>query len=115
MFYSLCIQKFVRQALLRFQIDVRTGKGSKDKSPGAHQYLHLALRLFLAYSRKYDPLMQKSLSEVGATMTKEDETFRNEITIARLAVGHSSWKSVGISSSKDYLKLQFEDEGHRLY
>jgi hypothetical protein len=114
-FYSLCIQNFVRQALLRLQIDVRTGKESKEKSPGAHQYLHLALRLFLAYSRKYDPLTQKTRKEHGLAVTEQDEIFSNEVIIARLAVGHSSWLSVGIGNSKDYLKLLFEDEGHKLY
>ena len=115
MFYSLCIQNFVRQALLRLQIDVRTGKESKEKSPGAHQYLHLALRLFIAYSRKYDPLTQKLPKEFGVAVTEQDEMFGNEAIIARLAVGYSSWSSVGITSSKDYLKLLFEDEGHKLY
>lgn len=114
-FYSLCIQNFVRQALLRLQIDVRTGKESKEKSPGAHQYLHLALRLFIAYSRKYDPLTQKLPKEVGVIVTEQDEVFGNEVIIARLAVGYSSWSSVGITSSKEYLKLLFEDEGHKLY
>ncbi|CZR58151.1 uncharacterized protein PAC_08042 [Phialocephala subalpina] len=110
-FYSLCIQNFVRQVLLQLPAGVRR----ENKSNGAQEYLHLALRLFLAYSRKYDPLSQKSQKDFGTTsMSEEDVLFDNEITVARMAVAYDSWKSVGIKSSKDYLNLLFEDEGQTL-
>ncbi|KAF8864006.1 hypothetical protein BDZ45DRAFT_74428 [Acephala macrosclerotiorum] len=109
-FYSLCIQNFVRQVLLQFQGCMEP----ENRSIGAQQYLHLAVRLFLAYSRKYNPLNQKSQKEFGATMSHDDALFESEIAVARMAVAYDSWKSVGIKSSKDYLNLLFEDEGHTL-
>ncbi|CZR60117.1 uncharacterized protein PAC_10012 [Phialocephala subalpina] len=92
-FYSLCIQHFVRKALLQLHESASLVEGSKEKPAGAQQYLHLAVRLFLAYSRKYDPLIQKLQTDFGATMSQEDILFNNEIAVTRLAVGHVAWKS----------------------
>lgn len=111
-FYSLCIQRFVRKALI--SLFSREVPGiSEQQCFGAQEYLHLALRLFVAYSRTYDPLTRDIPSNFGPDIGEEDKLFMNEIRIAQIVVG--DWATMDIKSTSDYLKMILNDDGKNLH
>jgi hypothetical protein len=110
-FYSLCIQSYVRRIL----IDL--AKDQKDMSEafynGFRQYLHLAVRLFIAASGSHDPLTPDcSISTEPSVETKPRLPAAYEV--AQRAVQQSNWEAQHIFSSADYLKHIFEDSGGSL-
>jgi hypothetical protein len=73
------------------------------------QYLHLAVRLFIAVSSSYDPLIQNISSDQALSSTESDKAiFNNRCKVAQIAVGQGEWGSKGINSSAEYLKQLFE-------
>jgi hypothetical protein len=106
-FYSLCIQSIVRKALINL-----LGNGeSANASLGAKQYLHLAVRLFIASSGIQDPLMRNFSAELENL--PDDEASRNEdYRLAQYSTQQKIWPSIGVTSSADYLKYIFEDDGN---
>jgi hypothetical protein len=105
-FYSFCIQGIVRRALMSiFQLFRR----SLDE---VTQYLHLAVRLFVAVSSSYDPLIQNTSSDQALSSTDSDKAIlNNRCKVAQIAVRQGEWESKGINSSAEYLKQLFEDRG----
>ncbi|SRR6266536_1781473 len=77
----------------------KTNSESNSTALGSNQYLQLPVRLFIATSGDLDPLVKSTSAEEGDP----------DIEPARFAVNYSSWISVGINSSADYLRLLFED------
>lgn len=102
-FYSLCIQSVVRKALLGMaQSDLYLKSKHSDRLlAGSKQYLYLPLRLFIASSGKFDPLIATS---------GNGEDYRE----AQRAVGQLEWASQNITGSADYLRRLFEDDGETL-
>jgi len=103
-FYSLCIQNIVRELLV---IIVRDFWDEYDKADtlAPKCYLHLALKLFLASSGGYDPVMSNYNSEES---TKATEI--NYFKLAQNAVDQPSWAGRNIRSSRDYLYRLFKIE-----
>ncbi|KAF2806452.1 uncharacterized protein BDZ99DRAFT_95242 [Mytilinidion resinicola] len=105
-FYSLCIQGFVRRALCHI-LNSEDYHKNIQRSISATQYLHIAVRLFIARSGLYDPLVPGSLDEsLGA-----DETTIHNYQAAQVAVNWSSWASHDIWNSGSFLRYLFEDKG----
>ncbi|KAF8863955.1 hypothetical protein BDZ45DRAFT_72958 [Acephala macrosclerotiorum] len=93
----------VRRAMLKL---------SPSNDPAARQYLYLATRLFAASSGTYDPLIRDYASP---DLSKDQEvSYVSSFRTAQLAVGQSAWASKGITSSAEYLKQIFEDDGEEL-
>jgi len=106
-FYSFCIQSIVRKALINL---VGIG-GSIDACLGAKQYLHLAIRLFIASSGIHDPLM-RSFSAEPENLPDDEASRVEDYILAQYASQQKKWSSIGIMSSADYLKYIFEDDGN---
>jgi hypothetical protein len=101
-FYSFAIQALVRQ-LIRHLSFTANSEWATD------QYLHLAIRLFIASSGDYDPLMRDYVS-----LSKGKEvvsSYVSDLQEAKDAVEQDSWGPRGILSSADYLRDLFEDKG----
>jgi hypothetical protein len=105
-FYSFCIQSIVRKALINL---VGIG-GSIDACLRAKQYLHLAVRLFVASSGIHDPLM-RSFSAEPENLPDEEASRVEDYRLAQYASQQKEWASIGVLSSADYLKYIFEDDG----
>jgi hypothetical protein len=102
-FYSLCIQSVVRRAL----VSLVSNKGSINACLGAKKYLHLGVRLFIASSGTYDPLF----SAGSKALVDGDVPRVDDYILARYALRLETSAPVGITSSADYLKYVFEDDG----
>jgi hypothetical protein len=116
-FYSLSIQGYVRSLLLKVEFvgycnSSNTGDFITSR---ASQYLHLALRLFIAVSAGFDPIVeqQESRSVLNALTTLT--TLEDYYETARRAVQADSWFEQGIFSSFDYLMRQLEVDGTLLH
>lgn len=90
-FYSLRIQSKVRQCLTKL-LDTES---SGEAAAGGAAYMHLAVQLFVASSRSYDPMMCANVE-------------LPDVVLARTALQQEGWESVGIYSSSDYLYMLFE-------
>ncbi|CZR55152.1 uncharacterized protein PAC_05038 [Phialocephala subalpina] len=90
-----------------------------EESPGKEhlrcaQFLHLPVRVFIAASGAFDPLVE----EASASSLNYEESMIpsfKEYKEARVAVDQPNWESRGISGFGDYLKHLFEDHGGDLY
>lgn len=97
-FYSLCIQSFVRVNLMKLSEHLQTSTKISDQWSDAKVYLHLFISLFQAASAEYDPItMADHLSP----------TEMNQITLARIAVNPWHWEEQGVHSSYDHLRRIF--------
>jgi hypothetical protein len=107
-FYSFCIQGIVRRALVRLTSTCVL----KCDLNGVKQYLYLAVRLFIASSGTYDPLIQNLSSDTVLSSTEIlEETPNKHYKLAQVAVRQAEWESKGIKGSAEYLKQLFEDVG----
>ncbi|KAF4626521.1 hypothetical protein G7Y89_g11637 [Cudoniella acicularis] len=95
-FYSLCIQAFVRRGLIELMGHQATMSMDVGIKP-ASGYLHLAVRLFIACSGKYDPLRREIV------LPKTDSFSAVELDMAQKVVGKEKWEKVGKDTSADYL------------
>jgi hypothetical protein len=107
-FYSFCIQGIVRRALIELTNAQTTGGNTN----GVVEYLHLAIRLFVASSSTYDPLIQnlapdRALQSTDSFTTADREHYKT----AQLAVQQADWAWDGIYSTADFLKQLFGDDG----
>jgi hypothetical protein len=100
-FYSLCIQNFVRWILLRL-----TEFYGDDFQSRAANYLNLAVRLFCASSGE-DILSQEQAEDIIPIFSPAG-ILETKIAIARYAVQHSTWKERDIQGSAHYLKSLFD-------
>lgn len=109
-FYSLCIQGLVRLALCKI---VNNSEILDPERIFATQYLYLVVRLIIARSGSYDPLLKDWQSSVLESPKKDwriVEHFQN----AQVAVNRPSWASQGIYNSGGFLRKLFEDNGETL-
>jgi len=104
-FYSLCIQNLVGDLLISI-VRRLFHECSEADLLASKRYFHLAVKLFIASSAGYDPVMSNynSAESVPATET-------NHFKLAREAVDQSSWAGRNIHSSRDYLYRLFEIDG----
>lgn len=74
-------------------------------------YLSVALRLFIATSSHYDPLVRDYSVVYSASRlkTKEEYALDEHFKAAQVAVQQDTWKSNGIENSMQYLQNLFED------
>jgi hypothetical protein len=107
-FYSLCIQGLVRKILMELASWKYTGLLLPSPSLEIKQYLHLAVRLFIAASGTHDPLMSDYLDLEG------EQPCDHPFKMAQLSIKKAEWRERGINSSGDYLKRLFEDHGESL-
>jgi hypothetical protein len=110
-FYSFCIQSTVRKALIVLENDAvisNTDGGSLVRK----QYLHLPVRLFIASSGPYDPLIKCASSSHSSA--DRDGPSALDCEVACIAVNQAEWNLRGIRCSGDYLKELFEDAGDTL-
>lgn len=107
-FYSFCIQAVVRKALKI----LTTGTHSQPSElEWVKEYLHLAIRLFISASGRYDPLTQSFGFGVDESAQSEDLPTSEDYEAARVALGIPNNDFI---SSSDYLKRIFEDSGEPL-
>ncbi|KUJ23251.1 uncharacterized protein LY89DRAFT_177184 [Mollisia scopiformis] len=99
-FYSLCIQGFVRRALIQLNPESCTD----DET---NQYLYLAIRLFGASSGTYDPLTR----DYATCSEGSDNSMAGNFKAAQLSLHQYKWTSSEITGSVNYLKRLFEDKG----
>lgn len=120
-FYSLCIQSYVRHALMA--IEKQLCFDSADDVPAEDltgtQYLHLAAVLFTAASAKYDPLLGGRLQYAITESAIIPETNVPELhhSSARIACEVDRWPEVGVKNSYQFLRrllqigsIDFEQE-----
>jgi hypothetical protein len=69
-------------------------------------YPYNAIKLFIASSGKYDPLMER-WEVIGLGNTRSEGRNPINFRAAQLAVGQSKWQESGIESSAQYLKQFF--------
>jgi hypothetical protein len=107
-FYSFCIQSFVRGALI-----LLVSKFDANQTTAASQYLHLAVNLFFvtcnATGKGYDPLSYdfRHLSPVEISTLTRNYLEAKEGRLAQIAVQEDSWENNGINSAYDYLGQLF--------
>ena len=116
-FYSLCIQGHVRKVVVKLaktgQDDCLDDTDTSDEATcNFKQYLHLALRLFIAASSAYDPLLPDYFTNL--TEPSENVDVLKTYKTAQEAVRRDSWSSKGIFSLEEYLARIFEDAGDKL-
>jgi hypothetical protein len=104
-FYSLCIQNIVRELLVVIVRDF-WDKYDKADTLAPKCYLHLAVKLFLASSGGYDPVMSNYNSAESIETTET-----NHFKLCQAAVKQFSWAGRGINSSRDYLCRVFGIDG----
>ena len=102
-FYSLCIQGFVRTTLINL---ARYFGGNSETLSRASTYLHLAVRLFCAGSGE-DLLAQDPVHDTIPIFSPSG-IIDTKIAIARHAVQYTTWKERKIQGSALYLKCLFE-------
>lgn len=104
-FYSLIIQSMVRKLLLSLVNSFQLSPLSNIK-----QYLHLAIRLFIASSRKHDPLVHDWSGSDSIPL----ETIQDYETV-KFSVRQDEWISTGSKNSGEFLQRVFEDDGLLLH
>ncbi|KAH7378564.1 hypothetical protein BKA64DRAFT_714330 [Cadophora sp. MPI-SDFR-AT-0126] len=101
-FYSLCIQSFVKRALWEMETEISDSSFFVCK-----EYLKLPVSLFIGSSGFYDPLSSWfTVSEVeGEPQGPTSIDYREAI----VAVNKNVWEADGIRGSSDFLKRLFAD------
>ena len=84
-----------------------TGAGSIP--PRASEHFRLAVRLFTAISRNYDPLNQDPSAELPASAYEISRI--EEFKAAQIVVKQHMWPQLGFTCSGEYLKHLFDDDG----
>ncbi|KAE8445806.1 hypothetical protein EG329_012864 [Mollisiaceae sp. DMI_Dod_QoI] len=104
-FYSLCIQSMIKIALIRLIGNV-AGPATQPTF-GATHHLHLAVRLFIASSGSYDPLMQDYSVESEPQSEQEAIDIR-DFELAQYASYKEQWPYFGIKSTKEFLEQLYD-------
>lgn len=107
-YYSLCIQSYVRHALIIIerQLRFRTADDVAAEDLTATQYLHLPTVLFTAASAKYDPLLGGRLQYALTENSVIPETSVPELhhSSARVAFEVDKWAEAGIRTPYQFLR-----------
>jgi hypothetical protein len=120
-FYSFCVQSFIKKCLM----DLEKELPYKERL-ASEEYLQLPVRLFIASSGAFDPLLSTRLfvasssrsdplmSDLdGLEVDEGDDDIEgpspNDYSEARIAVGQNKWAADGINGSADYLRSLFRD------
>ena len=96
-FYSFCIQGLVRKVLIELS---KVGCLPSE----VNQFLYLPLRLFIATSGSYDPLVMDTVQDLEGSPDAED------YQVAFKAVKQGDWMSTEILGAGYYLKRLFDDD-----
>ena len=120
-FYSLCIQSYVRKSLVALgshplgRVDSSLRADHSLQQWGLAQYLYVPIKLFTAVSGTYDPIKSGSSSTSSVPKVLQSSSgaavvlSNEDLVIARTAVNQHDWEAKGIDSSFHYLKRIFED------
>jgi hypothetical protein len=106
-FYSFCIQSYVRRALMVLVATV-------NQTPPATKYLHLAVQLFFvtcnAAAKGYDPVSYdfENLALTELSALTHHYLNPSDAVLAQVAAQKISWEEDEIGSSYDYLGLLFD-------
>jgi len=73
---------------------------------GATLHLNLAVRLFIASSGKYDPLM-RDYSIVSEQGSEEEAICSKDYPLAQYAAYQQEWQYFGIKNTKEFLSRIF--------
>lgn len=75
------------------------------------RYLIIAVRLFIATTGTYDPLIKNYAADISAPLpkTEEEKASDEHFKAAQVAVKSDTWNSNGIKDSMHYLRTLFED------
>jgi hypothetical protein len=111
MFYGLCIQSMVRRGLIAI-LEYYPWKQHARHS-AIKEYLQIALRLFVATSGTYDPLMKSYSANdpLAFWKTKEEKARDQNFKAAQQVVKQENWAFLGISGSMQFLRNLFQDSG----
>ncbi|KAH8817192.1 hypothetical protein F5884DRAFT_778718 [Xylogone sp. PMI_703] len=118
-FYSLCIQSYVRKLLITIGSHLDHGLNTEQTTakPVMSEYLHLVVALFAACndsgmlcSKNYDPLSYNldELSPPQASAVKMHSLNLEQAKLAQIAVQQTLWDQKHIDGSYSYLRKQFE-------
>jgi hypothetical protein len=109
-FYSFCIQSMVRRGLMELTDETSW----QPQASAARQYLHLAVRLFVATSGTYDPLTKKySPDDTDSLLRKKGDKKASDqdFKVAQITVKQDCWEASGVTGSVQYLQELFQDNG----
>lgn len=105
MFYSLYIQSVVRKIIIVLEGQVHKAQ-SLEHDPKAHNYLHIAIRLFIASAGGFDPLKQDSNGQSHSNSTNREQIpSTRDYQNARVAF---KWNEAETPAT--YLKRIFGDD-----
>ncbi|CAK7222074.1 hypothetical protein SBRCBS47491_004746 [Sporothrix bragantina] len=110
-FYSLCIQAYVRRALLVIEQQLLYPDSDDADVLYSSQYLHLVTVLFIAVSFQYDPLVSTNGGlQLQQSLLAEEDGASSDLFVpdryfssARTACAVSIWLDEGIKSSYQFL------------
>lgn len=116
-FYSFCIQGIVRAGLIDLMKSVPHNsfddKRFDDERFEPRHYLYLPVRLFIAISNSFDPLESDPDSMIHDTndgrLPRAEDYRQGQDVVQR-----KEWEACGITSSADYLRRLFQDDGEVL-
>jgi len=103
-FYSFCIQSMVKKALIML---IGNAEPTTQPTLGATLHLHLAVRLFIASSGSYDPLI-RNYSIDPEPQVEEEVVSMKDFELAQYASYTEQWPHFGIKSTKEFLEQLFE-------
>ena len=110
-FYSLCIQAYVRRALLVIEQQLLYPDSDDADVLYSSQYLHLVTVLFIAVSFQYDPLVSTNGGlQLQQSLLAEEDGASSDLFVpdryfaaGRAACAVSIWADEGIKSSYQFL------------
>jgi hypothetical protein len=109
-FYSLCIQSFVRRLLVPL-VQFLSYDDDGGGIGAAKNYLYLGVRLFAIISSTYDPLILDLDDTSHLNLLTQHRLQTKHGKLAQVAVQQAQWAEKDIGGSKAYLMYLFEDDG----
>jgi len=94
----------VKHALLRL---IGSGAPATQPTLGATLHLNLAVRLFIASSGKYDPLM-RDYSIVSEHGLEDKAVCIKDYELAQYAAYQKEWQYFGIKNTEEFLSRLFD-------
>lgn len=83
--------------------------GCQSNALATKQCIHIALRLFIAASGSFDPLMRVYYPR-HPSKTEDETSHEEDFMAAQAAVQQATWEYTGVSNSAQYLQSLFQDE-----
>jgi hypothetical protein len=103
-FYSFCIQSIVKYGLIKL---IGNAPPATQPTLGATLHLHLPVRLFIAISGNYDPLL-RDYSIESEPQSEEEGINIKDYELAQYASYKEQWSDLGIRNTKEFLECLFD-------